>query len=199
MGSYWSSRRYRSPTDTPTEPPPKPPRKPPPKPPRTKPPIEPPPEPPADRPPILTDAHPDWDFLPTDDANTSFASLHFAEGVSRRAYKAMRWKQPHKLGTKAVVKDYKHEYKWAQSDWNTAVSLYDKAIELAKEFNHAMTTGREIHIVDYIIEQVTSRPDNTTGPMLNEYVLVEDYLEGEFESTLATQDMSIQPAAVNTY
>ena len=81
---------------------------------------------------------------------------------------------------KAVVKEYKHDYQWAQSDWDTAVTLYETAKDLAKGFNQTKTTGREIHIVDYSIQEVINQPDNTVRPKLNEYVLVEDYLEGNF-------------------
>ena len=48
-----------------------------------------------------------------------------------------------------------------------------------------MKTDRETHIVDYGIQKVTSTPDNTTRPKLNEYLLVEDYLEGEFEKYIS--------------
>ena len=100
----------------------------------------------------------------------------------------MRWKPAHKYGMKAVIKEYKDQYQWAQSDWDTSVSLYEKANELAKKFNQIMKTlktGRQIHIVDYGIQQVISRPDNTKRPKLNEYILVEDYLEGEFEKYIS--------------
>ena len=128
----------------------------------------------------------DWNFTqPKKDAATSIATLSFDEGTSRRAYRAMQWKPPHKYGVKAVAKEYKDQYQWAQSDWDTAVRLYEKANELAKGFNETMTTGRQIHIVDYSIQKVTETPDNTTRPMLNEYVLVEDYLEGKFEKYIS--------------
>ena len=146
-------------------------------------------------------ARADWKFTPSNN-DTSFATLSFAEGVSRRAYRAMRWKPTHKYGMKAVLKEYKHDYQWAQSDWDTSVRLYETANELAEEFNKAMTKDRQthtvdyeiqkvtekdrqIHIVDYGIQKVTFTSDNTVRPKLNEYVLVEDYLEGEFEKYIS--------------
>ena len=134
------------------------------------------------------DAYLNWDFRhrkDTCDETTSIATISFAEGTSRRAYRAMYWKPAHKYGMKAVAKEYKDQYQWAQSDWDTAVSLYEKANELAKAFNQAMTTGRQIQIVDYEIQIVIATPDNTTRPKLNEYLLVEDYLEGEFEKYIS--------------
>ena len=134
------------------------------------------------------DAYVTWDFKKREDTcnrATSIATLSFAQGTSRRAYRAMQWKPPHKYGVKAVAKEYKDQYQWAQSDWDTAVRLYEKANELAKGFNETMTTGRQIHIVDYSIQKVTETPDNTVRPKLNEYVLVEDYLEGKFEKYIS--------------
>ena len=133
-------------------------------------------------------AYLNWEFRHKEDTcneTTSIATLSFAEGTSRRAYRGMYWKPAHKYGMKAVAKEYKHDYQWAKSDWDTAVSLYEKANELAKGFNQAMKTDREIHIVDYGIQIVTETPDNTKRPKLNEYVLVEDYLEGEFEKYIS--------------
>ena len=133
-------------------------------------------------------SYPNWEFKHREDTcheATSIATLSFAEGTSRKAYRAMRWKPANKYEMKAVAKHYKHDYQWAKSDWDTAVSLYEKADELAKGFNQAMDSDREIHIVDYGIQIVTETPDNTKRPKLNEYLLVEDYLEGEFEKYIS--------------
>ncbi len=130
---------------------------------------------------LLTMARPNWDFVdPNNGSHASLATVSFAEGASRRAYRAMRWKPASKYGQKAVVKEYKADYAWAQGDWDTAVSIYEKTKELAGKFNTASGVNRPIRIVDYDVQKVTSRSDDST-PKLGEYVLVEDYLEGDFQ------------------
>ena len=138
-----------------------------------------------------------WNFTQSKDAATSFATLSFAKGTSRRAYRAMYWTPDHKYGMKAVIKEYKDQYQWAQSDWDTAVSLYDQANKLAKAFNRIKKKGPQVHIVDYSIHKVTTTPDNTKRPKLNEYVLVEDYLEGEFEKYISNTGHVNQACCMN--
>ncbi len=147
-------------------------------------------------------AYADWNFTPSTNADTTFATLSFAQGTSRRAYRAMYWKPANKHGMKAVIKEYKDQYQWAQSDWDTAVSLYDQANRLTKGFNRihrqALKKGRQIEMVYYSIHKVTTTPDNTKRPMLNEYVLVEDYLEGEFEKYISNTG-HVNPACCMKY
>ncbi len=96
----------------------------------------------------------------------------------------MRWKPASKYRQKAVVKEYKASYAWAQGDWDTAVSIYKKTKELAGKFNAASGANRPIRIVDYDVQKVTTRTDDGT-PKLGEYILVEDYLEGDFQKFIS--------------
>ncbi len=77
-------------------------------------------------------ARPNWDFTAPTNGSATFATLSFAAGASRRAFRAMRWKPASKYGRKAVVKEYKDSSSWAQGDWDTAVKTYEKTKELAK-------------------------------------------------------------------
>ena len=132
----------------------------------------------------MGDTKADWDFVPpSTGCSTSSARDSFAAGASRRAYRAMRWKPASKYGRKAVVKEYKDTYTWAQGDWDTAVKTYEKAKELAKKFNRE--TSFPVHVVDYDVQQVISNPDKNATPKLGEFVLVEDYLEGEFQKFIS--------------
>ncbi len=147
---------------------------------------------------LLTMARPNWDFAdPNNDASTAFATASFAEGASRRAYRAMRWKPASKYRQKAVVKDYKAAYAWAQGDWDTAISIYEKTKELAGKFNTVSGANRPIRIVDYDVQKVISRSDDGR-PKLGEFVLVEDYLEGDFQKFTSNTGW-VKPQCMTTY
>ncbi len=142
-------------------------------------------------------ARPNWDFAdPNDDSDGTFASVSFAEGASRRAYRGMRWKPASKYRQKAVVKEYKDAYAWAQGDWDTAVSIYEKTKELARKFNTA-SGACPIRIVDYNVQEVISTTDDST-PKLGEFVLVEDYLEGDFQKFISNAGW-VKPQCMTTY
>ena len=141
----------------------------------------------------------DWDFQYSPGAGTTFATASFAEGVSRRAYRAMRWTPREKYGQKAVVKEYKSSYTWAQGDWDVAVNTYKKAKEFADGFNVAAEsrTNCPIKMVDCDIQKVTRR--STEGrPKLNEWVMVEDYLEGDFQKYISNSGW-VKPRCVQEY
>ena len=131
-------------------------------------------------------SRPNWDFSPPTNpvASTSFATESFAEGASRRAYRAMRWKPAHKFGSKAVVKAYKDEYTWAQGDWDiaTCIAIYEQTKSLAAQFNALTGRSCPIYVVDYTAEKVNT--SNGT-PKLGEWVLVEDFLEGQFQKFIS--------------
>ena len=139
---------------------------------------------------------PNWDFSPAD-ASTTFATGSFAEGASRRAYRAMYWKPARKYGRKAVVKEYKDEYAWTQGDWDTAVQIYEKTEEFAIQFNTASGTNYPIHIVDHSVQKVIER--NASGtPKLGEWILVEDYLEGDYQKFISNSGW-VKPQCLTTY
>ena len=139
---------------------------------------------------------PNWDFYPAD-ASTTFATVSFAEGASRRAYRAMYWKPARKYGRKAVVKEYKDEYAWTQGDWDTAVQIYEKTEEFAIQFNTASGTNYPIHIVDHTVQKVIES-DDTSTPKLGEWVLVEDYLEGDYQKFISNSGW-VKPQCMTTY
>ena len=141
----------------------------------------------------------DWDFDPPDDddaATASFAPKSFAEGASRRAYRAMRW-TPGKYGTRAVVKEYMEEYTWAQGDWKTAERIYKETKEFAARFNQVSNTNYPIDVVDYSIEKVISQSRDKT-PKLGEWVMVEDYLEGNFQKYISNNGW-VKPQCMTDY
>ena len=144
-------------------------------------------------------SRPNWDFVPpNEDANTSFATVAFAEGVSRRAYRAMYWKPAHKYGRKAVVKEYKHGYTWAQGDWDTALKIYQQTELLAAQFNSFVSwTNCPIHVVERSVQLVKSQIAGST-PKLGEWVLVEDYLEGDYQKFISNSGW-VKPQCMTTY
>lgn len=145
----------------------------------------------------MSDAKPNWDFVYSgQNAATTFASASFAEGASRRAYRAMRWTPAAKYGQKAVVKEYKDTYSWAQGDWDTAVNTYKKAKGLADRFNDESHTDTPIRIVDYGIQRVIS--GNRGTPKLNEWVMVEDFLEGDFQKYISNSGW-VKPRCFSEY
>eukprot|EP00731_Ephydatia_muelleri_P021257 Em0013g984a len=147
----------------------------------------------------MSDTKPNWDFTYSPNADTSFASKSFAEGTSRRAYRAMRWTPPEKRGQKAVVKEYKDDYTWAQSDWDTAVRTYEKAKNLADSFNIASsgTHFPPIHMIDCDIQKVSSK-SNEGRPKLGEWVMVEDFLEGDFQKYISNSGW-VKPRCFSEY
>ena len=142
-------------------------------------------------------SEPNWDFDPSDDCSVTFATAAFAEGASRSAYRAMYWKPVRKYGRKAVVKEYKEEYAWTQGDWDTAVEIYEKTEELAAQFNRRSGTNYPIQIVDRSVQKVIESSDGGT-PKLGEWVLVEDYLEGDYQKFISNSGW-VKPQCMTTY
>ena len=141
-------------------------------------------------------SRPNWDFAPSDYSVTS-ASVSFAEGASSRAYRAMYWRPARKYGRKAVVKEYKHGYTWAQGDWDTAVEIYKKTGEFAAQFNRASGTNHPIHIVDYSVQKVIKTTDKCILKQ-GEWMLVEDYLEGDYQKFISNSGW-VKPQCMTTY
>ncbi len=50
-----------------------------------------------------------------------------------------------------------------------------------RQFNEESQTNYPIHIVDYDVQKVIVQPALNATPKLGEFVLVEDYLEGDFQ------------------
>ena len=77
------------------------------------------------------------------------------------------------------MKECKENYTWKESDWNTTKMIYSKAQELANAFNRDMRPNYPIKFTDVQICQVTSS-STESGPQLNEYVAVEEFIPGDF-------------------
>ena len=84
-----------------------------------------------------------------------------------------------KRGRKCVIKhDKKNLMK--KSDWDDAVKCHKKAKELAAGFNTFSKTNYPIYYTDLEVFHVTEEGNREQGPYLNEYFLVEVYIEGSF-------------------
>ena len=85
---------------------------------------------------------------------------------------------PSKRGQKCVVKENKDSYTWKPTDWDMSVKIQEESKKLAKEFNKGSNCHRSIRFTDVEVWKVTS--SGTERPKLGEYVLVEDYIPGDF-------------------
>ena len=112
--------------------------------------------------------------------SVQFEDPSFAEGRFRRAYKGT-WTSPPKKGQQCVVKELKKNYTWSPIDWDTTVKIYDRARSLAEIFNKLIfDVGNRIVFTDVEVHKVTQTLD-FFRPKLNEYVVVEDYIDGFFQ------------------
>ena len=111
----------------------------------------------------------------------TFKTPHFDEGRFRFAYEGNWTKHPSKRGKKMVVKEKKDSYTWEASDWDTTLKVHTKATELAGGFNSFSGTDHPIRFTEVDVLKVTSRCDPTTRPKLGEYVITEDYIEGQYK------------------
>ena len=106
---------------------------------------------------------------------TSFEADPFAEGRFRYAYKGEWMAPPSKANQSCVVKKFKDTYTWERTGWDTTVKIYSRAKELAQVF------GRGLEFTDCSVHKITESSDKPRGPRLNEFVVVEDYLEGTYK------------------
>ena len=112
---------------------------------------------------------------------TTFDSTPFAEGRFRLAYKGIYTAPPSKTGRKCVVKENKDSYTWKSTDWDKTTEIYDLSRGMAASYNQEHNCTLSIRYVDISVQRVISPKFNTqSGPSQNEYVLVEDYIPGEF-------------------
>ena len=108
---------------------------------------------------------------------TNFSSTPFAEGRFRLAYKGTYTAPPLKRGKTCVVKENKQSYMWKSTDWDEAVEIYKIAATLARKYNRVHTSSLSIQFVDVSVQHVVASAGH---PELNEKVLVEDYIPGNF-------------------
>lgn len=109
--------------------------------------------------------------------NTTIAYFNnevFAEGRFRYAYKGTWSDNTSKQGQPCVIKKFKDSYSWEVSKWDTTVKMHDKAQELASEF------GSNLEYVGIRVGRATVKDEKSRGIKNDEYVVAEDYLEGDF-------------------
>ena len=88
-----------------------------------------------------------------------------------------------KRGQKCVVKELKESYTWKATDWDSTKEIHEESQQLADGFNKYSRTNYPIKFTDISIQKVTQQAANAT-PKLNEYVIVEDYIPGQFKKWL---------------
>lgn len=105
----------------------------------------------------------------------------FAEGRFRNAYMGT-WILPReKEGQRCVVKERKDTYTWKATDWKVSENIVKKAQELAAGFNSFSKTDRPISFTDVQVLKVVKQPDPNATPKLDEHVIVENYIYGDFK------------------
>ena len=110
----------------------------------------------------------------------NFESKSFAEGRFRRAYKGVWTAPPEMQGRRCVVKELKDTYVWKPTGWDTTIDMYKRAGILAGEFNKSKRPSYPICFTDAKLGIVTQQPNPHGHPKLNEYVVVEDYIQGNY-------------------
>ena len=92
------------------------------------------------------------------------------------------WTKPlSKIGQWCVVKKSKETFTWKEKDWDTTKAVQEEAQTFADEFNNHFRTNYPIRFTEVNVLQVTSVPNLKDAPKLNEYVVTEDYIDGEFK------------------
>jgi hypothetical protein len=105
----------------------------------------------------------------------------FAEGRHKLAYMGQVMNPPYQKGKAVVVKKKKAEYTWEPNSWEMSKMIQQKAKELATKFEWASGVPASIRFTDVNECQVTSSTSTSlTSPRLNEFVLIEDYLQGNY-------------------
>ena len=117
-------------------------------------------------------------------SQATFCNTSFAEGRFRRAYMGEYTAPWEKAGQKCVVKELKENYTWESRDWDSTIEVHKEAQRLAEQFNLYQPTTRPINFTNVGVWRVTKQPDPYKRPRLNEYVIVEDYIPGEFKKWL---------------
>lgn len=113
-----------------------------------------------------------------EDVSTTFSNQPFAYGRFRKVYEGTWQKPPERKGRKCVLKKRMDTYTWKHSDWDCALKIVAKAQELAAGFNPG--ANRPIHFADVETTRVISR-DKSSSYKLNEYLIAENYLHGNFK------------------
>lgn len=89
---------------------------------------------------------------------------------------------PSKAGKKCVVKKNKASYVWDSKHWTMSRDIQSQSKDLALKFNKSyQRPAYTITFTDVTVECVVSTGRHRPGgPKVNEYILVEDYIPGNF-------------------
>ncbi len=102
----------------------------------------------------------------------------FAQGRFRYAYKA-RWTEysSKPAGTTCVVKKFKNTYTYESSGWDNTMLMYSRSKDMACRFGHKLeyTDCEKLHV-----RKDAVGCDGARTPRPDEYIVAEEYLEGEF-------------------
>lgn len=102
----------------------------------------------------------------------------FDEGSFRYAIRGTWVRHPTKQGQKCVVKHLKESFTWVPNEWDTTIKMHGDAQALAKGFNDFYRTDRPISFTDVTLMKCIQ--EHSSGPKCGEYIVIEDYLDGEF-------------------
>uniref|UniRef100_A0A1X7VQ57 Alpha-type protein kinase domain-containing protein n=1 Tax=Amphimedon queenslandica TaxID=400682 RepID=A0A1X7VQ57_AMPQE len=102
----------------------------------------------------------------------TFEMKPFAEGRFRSAYKGI-WTTPDKFGKLCVVKKMRSGAVFTPTAWDCTLKIYDRARTLAQQFNRGKYSNFPVQFTDTSTLTVN-------GSFPREYVVAEDFLEGNF-------------------
>uniref|UniRef100_A0A1X7UR93 Alpha-type protein kinase domain-containing protein n=1 Tax=Amphimedon queenslandica TaxID=400682 RepID=A0A1X7UR93_AMPQE len=105
--------------------------------------------------------------------NSTFDVEPFAKGRFRYAFKGRYTQHATKCGQSIVVKKFKDNYIWERKGWDSTLKIYSKAQEYASGF------GRGLEFNTCETGKVTFA-GSSTKVQVNEYTVLEDYLEGKY-------------------
>ena len=86
-----------------------------------------------------------------------------------------------KRGKEIVVKELKDSYTWDAADWDVTLRIHKKASQLSRGFNSFPRTNYPIRFTEITVHNVYNQStDPISRPKLDESVIVEEYIAGEF-------------------
>ena len=110
----------------------------------------------------------------------TFENKPFAEGRFRLAYRGVYLQ----TSQRCVVKRKRDTYVWSPNGWDLSVKIQEAAQALAREFNQ-FNRSRSIFTnqpAPYTISFANiNKGVVTSGQFMNEYIIYEDFLDGEYK------------------
>ena len=84
-------------------------------------------------------------------------------------------------GQKCVVKAKKDECLWEPTAWNITLKIQEKSQQLAEGFNKSSSINCPISFPNVTVMKVSAKGNLYAGLQLNEYVVVEEFINGTFK------------------